>query len=223
MLIGVTMCFLSQPTCVLDTSTYIVNPFYSMVMRSIICNEWNGGISYNKYYTCNTLNTFAYIHPCPISFCIRVHNFIRNGWRRNIVRHVISAYTTSILNMLSCLQYIGYKHERPSTSFWALLEVSSLTPSVLLLSLQHSCTLFSLHGHTTKCVFGLHMVWLVWPLRCSWSLHFRFGISLFCPESIFLSVVYILCCSVLCSAHHSLPYIRVGLVTIFYNLFFSLT
>ena len=41
--------------------------------------------------------------------------------------------------------------------------------------------------------------------------------------SIFISVVCILCCSALCSAQHPLPYIRVGLMTVLYSLFFSLT
>ena len=31
------------------------------------------------------------------------------------------------------------------------------------------------------------------------------------------------CCSALCSARHSLPYIKVGLMTVLYSLFFSLT
>ena len=38
----------------------------------------------------------------------------------------------------------------PSTSVWALLEVHDIPTSSLLLPLQHSCRLFSLHGHTTK-------------------------------------------------------------------------
>ena len=41
--------------------------------------------------------------------------------------------------------------------------------------------------------------------------------------SIFISVVCILCSSALCSAQHSLPYIRVGLMTVLNSLFFSLT
>ena len=35
--------------------------------------------------------------------------------------------------------------------------------------------------------------------------------------------MYILCCSALRSAHHSLPYIKVGLITVLYSLFFSFT
>ena len=41
--------------------------------------------------------------------------------------------------------------------------------------------------------------------------------------SIFISVVCILCCSAPCRAQHSLPYIKVGLMTVLYSLFFSLT
>ena len=40
---------------------------------------------------------------------------------------------------------------------------------------------------------------------------------------IFNSVVCTICCSALCSAQHSLPYIKVGLMTVLYHLFFSLT
>ena len=41
--------------------------------------------------------------------------------------------------------------------------------------------------------------------------------------SIFMSVVCILCWSVLWSAQHPLPYIKVGVMTVVYSLFFSLT
>ena len=40
--------------------------------------------------------------------------------------------------------------------------------------------------------------------------------------NIFILVVCIICCSALCSAQHSLPYIKVGLMTVLYNLFFIL-
>ena len=90
---------------------------------------------------------------------------------------------------------------------------------------------FSSHGHTTKGVSGWHMWWLAWPLHRSWTFHFWFvdyqGWSfLVLPWihlNIFISVVCILCCSVLCSAQHSLPYIIVGLMTVLYSLFFSFT
>ena len=42
--------------------------------------------------------------------------------------------------------------------------------------------------------------------------------------NMFISVVCVLCCSALCSAQHSPPYyIKVGLMTVLYSLFFSLT
>ena len=114
----------------------------------------------------------------------------------------------------------------PPRSVWAFLEVSSLPPSSLLLALQHSCLLFSIHGHTTKGVSGSHNV--VIGLTIASLLNFLFLIRSFLVLplihlSIFILVVCILCCSALCSAQHSLPYIRVGLMTVLYSLFFSLT
>ena len=54
--------------------------------------------------------------------------------------------------------------------------------------------------------------------------------ELFIYDSVFLCFAlypsehfHLLCCSALCSAQHSLPYIKVGLMTVLYNLFFSLT
>ena len=59
-------------------------------------------------------------------------------------------------------------------------------------------------------------------------LNFSFPIRyfLFFPSvhlSMFISVVCILCCSALCSAQHSLPYIKVGLMTMLYSFFFLFT
>ena len=89
------------------------------------------------------------------------------------------------------------------------------------------CLLFSSHGHTTKGVSGW-LWWLAWPLRRSWTFHFWFGLSLFCPESI-LAFSSRLCASssaLLCVApntHCHNNYIKVGLMTVLYSLFFSFT
>ena len=71
------------------------------------------------------------------------------------------------------------------------------------------------------------MWWLVWPLHRSWTFHFCFGLSLFCPESILASSSR-LCASfaaLLCVAPntHCHNDIKVGLMAVLYSLLFSLT
>ena len=98
-----------------------------------------------------------------------------------------------------------------------------LPPLSMLLALQRSCLLFSLHGHTTKGVPVWHMWWLAWPLHRSWT--FWFCLSLFCPQSI-LACSSPLCASfaaLLCVAPNIHCHTKVGLMTVLYSLFFSLT
>ena len=111
----------------------------------------------------------------------------------------------------------------PSTSVWAFLEVSSLPPSLLLLALQHSCLLITWPYHERR----FSATYVMIGLTIASVLNFKFLIQSFLvlPSihlNIFISVVCILCCSALCSAQHSLPYIKFGLMTVLYNLFFSL-
>ncbi len=64
-----------------------------------------------------------------------------------------------------------------------------------------------------------------WPSHRSWTFHFRFGLSLFCPESI-LACSSRLCASfaaLLCVAPSTHCHIKVGLMTVLYSLFFSFT
>ena len=106
-----------------------------------------------------------------------------------------------------------------STSVWVFLEVSSVPHSSLLLPLQHSCRLFSLHGNITKFVSGCHNV--VNGSPGFFLSNFVFPCFPRIHLSIFISVVCIICCSALCSAKHSLPYIKVGLMTVLYSLLFN--
>ena len=93
-----------------------------------------------------------------------------------------------LLGSVRALERAGVVSNRsalcPSISVGSCLDVSSLPPSSLLLALQHSCILFSLHGHSTKGVSGWHIWWLAWPLHRSRTFHFWFGLSFLCPESI---------------------------------------
>ena len=84
---------------------------------------------------------------------------------------------------------------------------------------QHYCRFFSL-GPTWP--YHERRFWVTSFLNF-WFLILSFRVLPWIHLSIFVSVVCILCCSALCSAQHSLPYIKVGLMTALYSLFFNLT
>ena len=160
----------------------------------------------------------------------------------------ISAYLCVPLPILS-LSVVD-RHDWLSLSFSVLCEIwvelvlvqiaphSVQTPqggtsSRSLPSLLHCITCFATFVSYLLITWPYHerrfwVTYVVIGLTIASLLNFSFLIRYFLVLpwihlSILISVVCILCCSALCSAQHSLPYIKVGLMTVLDSLFFSFT
>ena len=160
----------------------------------------------------------------------------------------ISAYLCVSLPILS-LSVVD-RHDWLSLSFSVLCEIwvelvlvqiapHSVQPpqcgtsSRYLPSLLHCITCFATFVSYLLITWPYHerrfrVTYVVIGLTIASLLNFSFLIRYFLVLpwihlSILISVVCILCCSALCSAQHSLPYIKVGLMTVLYSLFFSFT